>query len=127
MQSMNLLENKSMKTSHPILLCLLAALSMPHAWAQTPRAANPVQQSASNPINTVSLTQGVVKKIDIATQKITLQHGEIKNLSMPAMTMVFRVKDKAALEKLKAGDKVRFHTEESDGGLLLTRIEKDAP
>ena len=39
------------------------------------------------------LTEGEVRKIDKETGKITLRHGELKNLNMAAMTMVFRVKD----------------------------------
>ncbi len=36
------------------------------------------------------LVDGEVKKIDKDAGKITLRHGELKNLNMPAMTMVFR-------------------------------------
>ncbi len=40
------------------------------------------------------MSEGEVSKIDKAQSKITLKHGEIKNLDMPGMTMVFQVKDK---------------------------------
>ena len=58
--------------------------------------------------STSDFTDGEVRKIDMEAGKITLRHAEIKNLDMPGMTMVFAVKDKAMLEKLKAGDKVKF-------------------
>jgi Cu(I)/Ag(I) efflux system protein CusF len=42
---------------------------------------------------------------------------------MPAMTMVFQVKDPSMLEKVKAGDKVRFTAEKLNGAITLTSIE----
>ena len=59
------------------------------------------------------------------TKKITLKHGEIKNLGMPGMTMVFQVKDPAMLDKVKAGDKVRFKAEKIGGAFIVTQIESD--
>ena len=42
-----------------------------------------------------SITNGEVKKVDPDNGKVTLKHGDIKNLDMPGMTMVFTVRDKA--------------------------------
>jgi Cu/Ag efflux protein CusF len=39
------------------------------------------------------------------------------------MTMVFQVKDGALLDKLKAGDKIRFVAEKSDSGYVVTTIQ----
>jgi Cu/Ag efflux protein CusF len=64
-----------------------------------------------------------VRKIDTENKKLTLKHGEIANLGMPAMTMVFRVKDPAMLDKLKTGDKVKFKAEQIDGAIVVTAIE----
>lgn len=72
---------------------------------------------------TATISDGEVRKIDKDTQKITLKHGEIKNLAMPGMTMVFRIKDTALLDKVKAGDKVRFTAEKADGAIVVTHIE----
>jgi Cu(I)/Ag(I) efflux system protein CusF len=69
------------------------------------------------------MTEGEVRKVDKAAAKITLKHGEIKNLDMPPMTMVFGVKDKALLDKVKAGDKVQFSAEKEGGQYLVTAIE----
>ena len=41
-------------------------------------------------VSAAELASGEVKKIDKATQKITLKHGDIKSLDMPAMTMVLQ-------------------------------------
>ena len=69
------------------------------------------------------MTNGEVRKVDLDSKKITLRHDEIKNLGMPGMTMVFQVKDPAMLEKVKAGDKVRFTAEKMNGALTVTNIE----
>jgi Cu(I)/Ag(I) efflux system periplasmic protein CusF len=71
-----------------------------------------------------AMTDGEVRKIDAASGRITLQHGEIKNLDMPPMTMVFRVKDPALLGKVQVGDKVRFSAEKIDGNYTVTAISK---
>lgn len=68
-------------------------------------------------------TEGEVRKVDTAQRKITLKHGEIKNLDMPPMSMVFSVKDPALLTKVKAGDKVRFAADKIDGTYTVTAIE----
>jgi len=69
------------------------------------------------------MTEGEVRKIDKDNQKITLRHGDIRNLDMPGMTMVFKVKDLAMLDKVKAGDKVRFKAEKADGAIVVTVLE----
>jgi Cu(I)/Ag(I) efflux system protein CusF len=72
---------------------------------------------------TKDMTEGEVRKVDTDAKKITLKHGPIKNLDMPGMTMVFQVKDAALLDKVKAGDKVRFSAEQQQGALVVTAIE----
>ena len=66
---------------------------------------------------------GEVRKIDESAGKITLKHGEIKNLDMPPMSMAFAVKDPALLGKVKVGDKVRFAADKIDGTYTVTAIE----
>jgi Cu(I)/Ag(I) efflux system periplasmic protein CusF len=67
-------------------------------------------------------SEGEVRKIDRDAGKITLKHGEIKPLDMPPMTMVFEVRDKALLDGLKPGDKVRFRAVQEGGKVRLTEI-----
>ena len=69
------------------------------------------------------MTDGEVRKVSKDTGKITLKHGEIKNLDMPPMTMVFQVKDAGVLDKVKVGDKVRFVVQKSDTGFVVTDIQ----
>jgi Cu/Ag efflux protein CusF len=54
---------------------------------------------------------------------MTIRHGEIKNLDMPPMSMVFQVRDPALLDKLKPGDKIRFSAEKLEGAFVVTAIE----
>ncbi len=68
-------------------------------------------------------TDAEIRKIDLEGGKVTLKHGEIKNLDMPGMTMVFVVKDRAMLEKFKAGDKVKFKAIKDDGKYTVTELQ----
>lgn len=72
------------------------------------------------------VAEGEIRKVDKAAGKISIRHGEIKNLDMPPMSMVFQVKDKALLEKVKAGDKVRFTADQIDGDYTLITIDLQA-
>ena len=102
------------------VVSLFAASSffaLAHAEAETPAASGVTSMSAGE------LTNGEVRKIDKENRKITLKHGEIKNLEMPGMTMVFQVKDPALLDMLKAGDQVMFRAEKAGGALVVTEIQ----
>lgn len=94
-----------------------------NAKAATPttQAAKTTQASATQAVT--EMVAGEVRKVDKEARKITLRHGEIKQLDMPAMTMVFQVKDPALLEKVKAGDKVMFKVDGKGGVLTVTDIE----
>jgi Cu/Ag efflux protein CusF len=67
-------------------------------------------------------TEGLVRKIDRAAGKITLRHGAMAD--MPAMTMVYRVQDKAMLDGLQPGDTVLFRAEKIDGYDTLTALSR---
>lgn len=68
--------------------------------------------------------EGEIKKIDKAQAKVTLKHGEIKNLDMPPMTMAFKAKPAQLLEGLNEGDRVSFTAEKVDGQYVVTQIKK---
>ena len=73
--------------------------------------------------STTDMTDGEIRKVDKDTKKITIKHGEIKNLDMPGMTMLFQVKDAAMLDMVKPGDKVKFRAEKLGGGIVVTEIQ----
>ena len=108
-------------------LLMIAVLSTGAAHAQS--AVKPVDAPLAVDNKTAlaktvdDTTEAEVRKVDMDTKKITLKHGYIKNLDMPAMTMVFQVKDPSVLDKVKVGDKVRFKAEKSSGAIVVTDLQ----
>ncbi len=72
-------------------------------------------------------TEGEVRAVDKAAGTVTLRHGAIANIGMAPMTMVFVARDRAALENLKAGDKVHFRADFVNGQLTATEILRADP
>ena len=68
-------------------------------------------------------TKGTIKKVDLKAKKVTLMHEALKNLDMPAMTMVFQVADEGMLKKLKKGETVEFVAERVGGKLTVTKVK----
>ena len=69
-------------------------------------------------------TDAEVRRVDPRAKTITLQHGEIKNLDMPPMTMAFQVRDPAWLQAFKPGDRVRFTVERVNGQYTVQSLER---
>lgn len=67
---------------------------------------------------------GEIRRVDKDAQKLTIRHGPLPQLDMPQpMTMVYRVKDPALLDQVKAGDRIRFSAEKVGGQYVVTRID----
>ena len=96
-----------------------------HAIAAVVAAAaavlTPVVHAQATPAS--EMTDAEVRKVDKEAGKLTLKHAEIKNLDMPGMTMVFVVKDRAMLDTLKVGDKVKFKAINDAGKYTVTDIQ----
>ncbi|MCQ8895503.1 copper-binding protein [Limnobacter humi] len=69
-------------------------------------------------------TEGEIRKVNKSTGKLTIKHGEIKNIQMPPMTMVFEVADKAMLDSVKEGDKIKFKARQDGSKLTVTEIQR---
>jgi Cu(I)/Ag(I) efflux system protein CusF len=69
-------------------------------------------------------TEGEVRRIDKAAGKVTIKHGPMPKFDMPPMTMAYRVKDKAMLDHLKPGDKIKFDADGVGGEFTVLRLEK---
>ena len=69
------------------------------------------------------MSAGEVKKVDKSSGKVTIKHGPLDNLGMPAMTMAFRVKDPAMLDQMQAGDKIHFVAEKVNGAITVMQAE----
>ncbi len=105
---------------------VLCTLSIAVLLATSTACAQPTVPSKSagaKPAQTIETISGEVRKVDKDARKITLRHGAIKQLDMPPMTMVFHVKEPALLDKVKAGDQVKFKAENVGGTLTVTEIE----
>lgn len=117
-------KENAMKTIPAIALVisLVTAAGLPLSAAAQSASAE-AQATAQPPSNPADMTDGEVKKIDKDAGKITLKHGEIKNLDMPGMTMVFTVKDKSLLDKVQPGDMVKFRAISDNGKLMVTDVQ----
>lgn len=73
------------------------------------------------------LAEGEIRKVDKAAGKLTIKHGPLENLGMPAMTMIFRVKDAAMLDQVKPGDRIKFLAEKVDGTFTVTKLQVVTP
>ncbi len=82
-----------------------------------------MQQMDTAAMKAMPLTDGIAKKVDQQSGKVTLQHGEIANVKMPAMTMSYRVKQAQQLEPIHAGDKVRFAMDKVNDEFVVVYIE----
>jgi Cu/Ag efflux protein CusF len=110
-----------MKTSTIVAFGLVVTVN---ANAQmSPNMAMPKQASAPATAASSVMTQGVIQTLDKSRGVVTLKHGEIANMGMPAMTMAFNVADKKMLENLNAGDNVRFRVENVNGAPTVIRID----
>lgn len=93
------------------------------AMADQPMKAMP-DGNMKNMASADKFTSGEIRKVDMVQGKLTIKHGDIKNLGMPGMTMMFRVKDPAMLQSVKAGDAVQFVVEKQAGALVITELKK---
>ena len=99
-----------------------ASLEAPNTSPATepPRPRVPSVLTDSAPHDSDAL--GVVKSIDFEQGKVKLKHGPIAKLDMPAMTMVFRVKDPSILANVKKGDEVAFTTNVEGNAFFVKTI-----
>jgi len=89
----------------------LVALSLMGLFAVSPLHAQ--EASAS----------GEVRRVDAAGGKVTLIHGAIPDLQLPAMTLVYQASS-ALLQGLQPGDKVNFVARRENNGYVITAISK---
>jgi Cu(I)/Ag(I) efflux system periplasmic protein CusF len=105
-------------------LVTAAVLAMAGVFSSTTVATTHTGAEAHAPHH-AALTEGEIRKVDKDARKLTIRHGPITSLDMPAMTMVFQVQDPAVLDQVKVGDKVRFVAEKREGAFIVTAVEVD--
>jgi Cu/Ag efflux protein CusF len=115
-------------------LALAAALALSSASFTVADAAQPAGTTESagashstaasqTGASAASMSEGEIRKIDKEAGKVTIKHGPLTNLDMPAMTMVFRVKDSTMLDQVKVGDKISFVADKVNGQITVTQVE----
>ncbi|WP_370313068.1 copper-binding protein [Sagittula sp.] len=70
------------------------------------------------------MSQGTITKIDTKWKKVTIDHGPLENLDMPAMKMVFDYAD-GMMEGLSEGATVSFVADRVNGKLTVTEITSE--
>ena len=111
-----------------LLIAIVSAALSSQAMAQTdhsmhampmstPAAVKPAASSAQ-----AAMAEALVKKIDKTKGTVTLSHGALPN-GMPPMTMAYKVKEAAWLDKMAVGQKIRFATDPRDGDMTVVRFE----
>ncbi len=101
------------------------------ALATTTLSLTVVAQTLPDPVKPTTQTatvasaqaDGEVRKVDRDAKKVTLKHGPIANLDMPAMTMVFQVRDAQLFDRLAVGSKIRFSAEQLQGAYVVTAVD----
>ncbi|MGE0315093.1 MAG: copper-binding protein [Lautropia sp.] len=110
--------NRSIAARLAFVACAaVAVVAPPGAIAQQAPAA------AATAASEAPMADGEIRKVDKPAGKLTIRHGEIKNLEMPPMTMVFKAGDPAMLDRVKRGDKVRFRARDDNGQLVVTEMQ----
>ena len=108
-------------------LAVMLAAAQLHAQGMNmpmdkPGASMPMEKPAR--AASVPFVKAEVTSVDTAKGMVTLNHEDIPNMNMPAMTMAFDVANTKMLKNIKAGDKVRFKLESVKGKPMVTKLER---
>lgn len=119
--------NHQAATLLALLLGSGIAFAQTHDHAPGAPAATPTAAAATAPVapaaSGLPWAEAEVRRVDAAAGKISLKHGDIKNLDMPPMSMVFQLQDKTLLGNIKAGDRVRFTADKVNGSYTVLEIQ----
>jgi Cu/Ag efflux protein CusF len=103
---------------------VIALIALPASvLAQTKPVAPAAVPSAASAPKPVPMADGEIRRINKAAATMTLRHGPIPSLNMPAMTMDYKVANPKFLDAFKPGDKVRFTADKIGDQYTVTRLE----
>jgi|HigsolmetaAR204D_1030405.scaffolds.fasta_scaffold39108_1 Uncharacterized conserved protein len=108
-----------MKPNHRIVQAVCAALVSALTATAAPAALAAQDAGKAQASATAS---GEVRRVDASAGKVTIKHGEIPGLGLPAMTLVYRA-DPALLSGIKPGQTVSFTATRKDGAYVITKIQ----
>ncbi len=119
---------KTLFLSLILLSPALPVLAQAHHHASPPAVSAAVPSTKAAPdAASLPMVTAEVRRVDVGGGKVTLKHGDIPNLDMPPMTMVFQVRNPAQLAGLKAGDKIRFSADKVNGAYTVIDLEATPP
>lgn len=108
------------KRSHLIIATSVALAAVLLSGVLPPRAQ--AAEQAGEAASASASATGEVRRIDAAAGRITIKHGEIKALELPAMTLVYHA-DPQLLAKVKPGDQIRFTAARQGTRYVVTEID----
>lgn len=86
-------------------------------WMQKWKQLDKRKAGNGDPLTANSVDVGVrVVKVNIPEQQLTISHGAVMKIAMPAMSMTFPVSETTHLKMLHKGDHVTIHVVD-DGGV----------
>lgn len=104
----------------PVFLAVLSGGDLALAATSHDHDASGMAPAATQGIDAT----GTIKSVDATAGKLVIDHDPIPALKWPKMVMDFRLRDKAMVNKVKAGDKVKFTMMPGEkGSYIVTAIE----
>ena len=108
------------------LKCIVAVLSLAapaivQAQSGDMKGMNMKQDKVA--AGTIHQASGKVTKLDQAKGTVTIAHGPVSTMNWPSMTMAFKVKDKALMDKLAKDRKVDFEFKQEGSDYVITAVK----
>jgi len=102
-----------------LVLALFALAAAGTAYAQSGGMTGmDTKKDAKGPVHKAT---GVVTKVD--KDKVTIKHEPVRSMNWPSMTMAFKVKDKALMDKLAKDKKVDFEFKQEGKDYVVTSVK----
>ena len=103
----------------------LAVACFAPSYGQSSLSGPLAHHEAANPgARPLQFAHGEIREVDKDARELTIEHGPVPGLGMPAATTIFEVRYPAMLDYFKAGDKVRFAAEKAGGKVTVIAIEQ---
>lgn len=69
-----------------------------------------------------SMSMGTVTKLDRNANVLTINHGPLENINMPAMEMGYAVAKPSMMKGLRKGSQIHFVVEQVNGKFVVTEL-----
>lgn len=109
--------------SRVLAVGLVVATAGVHAQTSTSAPSAPQKAARAAQKASLPLADATVERVLRESGELVLDHGDLPNLAMPAMTMAFDVGNRKMLDVVKPGDKIRFQAEVVKGRPTITHLE----